>query len=125
MKRWNGHAGKVLDLKTLIARKSADSLEFKNTVEKARAAHELARQLADARKKQGLSQRALAKLLGTSQPQIHRIESERYDGTSLSTMVEAATALHHRVVIRLEPISAEPLRRLASNRDGCGSSAAA
>jgi transcriptional regulator with XRE-family HTH domain len=59
-------------------------------------AWEVALQIAALREKAGLSQQDLAKLLGTSQQQISRLESPGYEGHSLSMLrrvaVESAEA---------------------------------
>jgi len=66
-------------------------------------AWDVALQITALREQAGLSQRALAKLLRTSQQQISRIESPAYEGHSLSMLRRVAEALHARVRVVFEP----------------------
>ena len=65
---------------------------------------EIARKLYDLRDKAGLSQRELAKLVGTSASVICRLEDADYDGHSLSMLQRIAAALDKRVEIRFVPV---------------------
>ena len=64
---------------------------------------DVALQMTDLRRKCGLSQKELAKLLHTSQQQISRLESLGYEGHSLSMLRRVAHALHARVRVVFEP----------------------
>lgn len=64
---------------------------------------EIARKIYDLRTKAGLSQRELAKKVGTSASAICRLEDSDYDGHSLSMMKRIAEALDKRVEIRFLP----------------------
>ena len=77
----------------------AFEVRFKNAGE----AWDVAIQIAALREKAGFSQKDLAKLLGTSQQQISRLESPGYEGHSLSMLRRVAEALHARVRVVLEP----------------------
>ncbi len=61
---------------------------------------EIARKIYDLRMKAGLSQRELAKKIGTSASVICRLEDADYDGHSLSLLKRIAEALDKRVEIR-------------------------
>ncbi len=61
---------------------------------------EIARKLYVLRDKAGLSQRDLAKLVGTSASVICRLEDADYEGHSLSMLRRIAAALNKRVEIR-------------------------
>jgi DNA-binding XRE family transcriptional regulator len=61
---------------------------------------EIARKLYDLRESAGLSQRQLAKLVGTSASVICRLESADYVGHSLSMLQRIAAVLDKRVEIR-------------------------
>ena len=63
----------------------------------------MALQIIALRKKAGLSQKELARLLKTSQQQISRLESSGYEGHSLSMLRRFAEALHARVRVVFEP----------------------
>jgi DNA-binding XRE family transcriptional regulator len=66
-------------------------------------AWDVALQIASLREQAGFSQKELAKLLGTSQQQISRLESPGYEGHSLSMLRRVAEALHARVRVVFEP----------------------
>ena len=55
------------------------------------------------REKRGLSQRDFAKLLGTSQPYVAKLESGRIKNLGVRTLLKCATALGGRVTLRIEP----------------------
>jgi transcriptional regulator with XRE-family HTH domain len=55
------------------------------------------------REKRGLSQRDLAKLLGTSQPYVVKLESGRIKNLGVRTLLRCATALGGRVTLRIAP----------------------
>ena len=65
---------------------------------------EIARKIYDLRTKAGLSQRELAKRVGTSASAICRIEDADYVGHSLSLLKKIADALDRRVDIRFLPL---------------------
>jgi transcriptional regulator with XRE-family HTH domain len=54
-----------------------------------------------------LSQKEVAKLLGTSQQQVSRLESASYDGHSLKTLRRLAKALNAKVKVVFEPLHEE------------------
>jgi ribosome-binding protein aMBF1 (putative translation factor) len=73
-------------------------------LERARADDAVARKIVELRTKGGLSQRALAKLVGTTASVICRLEDADYDGHSLAMLNRVAAALHRRVEIRFVPL---------------------
>lgn len=87
--------------------------DFAARFERAGEAWDLALQLADLRKRAGLSQAALAQKLKTSQQQICRLESPRYSGHSMRMLRRVAKALNAHVRVVLEPDSQKKQRRLA------------
>jgi transcriptional regulator with XRE-family HTH domain len=76
---------------------------FAALFEQAGDAWDVALQITALRKKAGLSQKELARLLKTSQQQISRLESSGYEGHSLSMLRRVAEALHARVRVVFEP----------------------
>lgn len=64
----------------------------------------VARMIYEARTKAGLTQKELAKLVGTSQSVIARLEDADYEGHSLGMLNRIAAALEKRVEIRLLPV---------------------
>ena len=73
--------------------------EFKVHYDEEREALKLAMKIAKLREKRGLSQQQLAKLMGTSQQAISRIESGEYEGFTLKTLEKIAEATGTRVKI--------------------------
>jgi transcriptional regulator with XRE-family HTH domain len=55
------------------------------------------------RERRGLSQRDFARLLGTSQPYVAKLESGRIKNLGLRTLLKCATALGGRVTLRRGP----------------------
>jgi ribosome-binding protein aMBF1 (putative translation factor) len=79
-------------------------------LEKVRANDQVARKIVDLRTQAGLSQRQLAKLIGTTASVICRLEDADYEGHSLAMLNRIAAALNRRVEIRFVPAE----RRLRS-----------
>ncbi|HRD56096.1 MAG TPA: helix-turn-helix domain-containing protein [Parachlamydiaceae bacterium] len=73
-------------------------------LEKIRADDAVARKIYDLRTKAGLSQRAFAKLVGTTASVIYRLEDADYEGHSLAMLNRIATALDKRIEIRFVSI---------------------
>jgi DNA-binding XRE family transcriptional regulator len=82
-------------------------------LEEARANDEVARKIFELRTKAGLTQRQLAKLVGTTPSVICLLEEADYQGHSLSLLRRIAAALNRRVEIRFVPIS-----RIAQHPEG-------
>lgn len=68
-----------------------------------RADIEVAEMIHEIRTEAGLSQRALAKLVGTSASVICRLEDADYDGHSMAMLRRIAAALKKRVEVRFVP----------------------
>ena len=73
--------------------------EFKKHYQEERQALKLAIKIAELRDQKGLSQQELAKLMGTSQQAISRIESGEYEGFTLKTLEKIAEATGMRIKI--------------------------
>ena len=76
--------------------------DFSARFKKAGQAWDVALQLAALREDSGLSQKALAQRVGTSQQQISRLESPSYEGHSLSMLRRVAEALGATLHVELE-----------------------
>ncbi len=76
--------------------------DFTARFKKAGEAWDVALRLASLRKESGLSQKELAKRVGTSQQQISRLESPAYEGHSLSMLRRVADALGATVHVEIE-----------------------
>jgi len=72
-------------------------------LEKARANDQVARKIVTLRTQAGLSQRQLARLVGTTASVICRLEDADYKGHSLAMLNRIAVALNRRVEIRFVP----------------------
>ena len=70
----------------------------------ARANDEVARKIYDLRTAAGLTQRQLAKLIGTTASVICRLEDSDYEGHSLAMLNRIAAALNKRVKIEFVPL---------------------
>ena len=73
-------------------------------LEEARAHDEVARKTYELRAKAGLTQRQLAKLVGTTASVICMLEDADYEGHSLSMLRRIAASLDTRVEIRFRPL---------------------
>jgi DNA-binding XRE family transcriptional regulator len=73
--------------------------EFKAHYQEERQALMLAMKIAKLREKKGLSQQQMAKLMGTSQQAVSRIESGEYEGFTLKTLEKIAEATGTKVKI--------------------------
>ena len=90
-------AGAILD------RLIGEDHELRRKVEAAKLSLSVAQMVYDARTAAGLTQAQLARLIGTTQSVISRLEDSDYDGHSLSMLQRIAEALHRRVEIRFVP----------------------
>ncbi len=73
-------------------------------LEKVRDDMEIGRLIQDLRMKSGLTQRELAKLVGTTASVICRLEDADYEGHSLAMLRRIATAMKKRLEIRFVPL---------------------
>lgn len=100
-KKGNGRSSRTSDaveiLHKLIYEGRPDRLE---ALEEERANAAVARKIYDLRVKNGLSQRDLAKQVGTTASVICRLEDADYAGHSLAMLRRIAAALDHRVDVR-------------------------
>jgi DNA-binding XRE family transcriptional regulator len=102
--------------KTNFDRYLAEQMEdpkFAARFERAGEAWDVALQIAALREQAGLSQKELARRLGTSQQQISRLESPGYEGHSLANLRRVAEVLHARVRVVFEPKEHHTLKRAA------------
>ena len=90
--------GKVRTFQSRL-REDIKDPEFKAHYQEEKQALMLAIKISELREKKGLSQQQLAKLMGTSQQAISRIESGEYEGFTLKTLEKIAEATGMRVKI--------------------------
>ena len=91
-------------MKILHDRYIKNDAEMARMVAEQRTNMEVAQTTHELRSKAGLSQRALAKLIGTTASVICRLEDADYEGHSLAMLNRIAAALNRRVEIRFVPI---------------------
>ena len=91
-------------LKAAYDRYIRDDPEQRAVFEEELANLEIAQKIYDLRTAAGLSQRALAKLVGTTASVICQLESSDYQGHSLSMLQRIAAAFDKRVLIRFVPL---------------------
>jgi DNA-binding XRE family transcriptional regulator len=104
-KKKSGARRRTIDaLQILHNRYVKNDPEMARMVDEERANMEIARKVYDLRAKAGLSQRSMARLVGTTASVICRLEDADYDGHSLAMLNRIALALHQRVEIRFVPI---------------------
>ena len=77
-------------------------VNFAARFKKAGVAWDVAVQLAALRKEAGLSQKELARQVGTSQQQISRLESPSYEGHSLSMLRRVAEVLGATLLVKVQ-----------------------
>src|SRR4030066_2463940 len=87
--------------------------DFAERFKKAGEAWDVAIQLASLRKKSGLSQKELAKQVGTTQQQISRLESPSYEGHSLSMLRRVAEVLGATLHVEIQPKRSESTQIVA------------
>ncbi len=85
----------------IIDKQIGDDPQMRQRIEREIVNARVAQTIYDTRKEAGLSQRDLAKLIGTSHSTIVRLEDSDYTGHSLTMLTRIATALGKRVNISL------------------------
>jgi len=94
---------KTRDALEIVDRMVGDDAELRSAIEEETVNSRVAGLLHAARSSAGLTQKELAKLAGTTQSVIARLESADYEGHSLSMLIRIAEALDNRLVIDLVP----------------------
>ncbi len=78
-----------------------DNRERQESLEAERVHAQVARTIYDLRKEAGLTQKELAKLIGTTQSVISRLEDADYEGHSVSMLSRISHALKRRFIIQI------------------------
>ncbi len=99
------------DLDRLTEKLLKQDASLKKEFEKVDRAWDIAFQMYNLRKKAGLTQTQLAKLVGTKQSNIARIESADYTGYTLKTLEKVAHALKASLEIKI--VSNDRLKMLS------------
>jgi transcriptional regulator with XRE-family HTH domain len=98
----------------LYRRHVEDRAEMEAILEEERGKAGVGRLLHDLRTRAGLTQKELAKRVGTTSSAISRLENADYHGHSLSMLRRIAAAVGHRVQIRFVPAELADPRQVAS-----------
>ncbi len=93
------------DLDKTIEKILKEDPSFKEKLEKAGQAWDIAFQIRDLRERAGLTQEKLAELVGTKQSNIARVESADYTSYTFQTLEKITKALKARLEIRIVPQS--------------------
>ena len=98
---------KTTDAVKILKRRLGDTPEVRELIAEEKLNIHVARLIYEARSEAGLTQDDLAKLIGTKQQVIARLEDADYEGHSLSMLRRIATALGRRLEIKMAPIDRE------------------
>jgi ribosome-binding protein aMBF1 (putative translation factor) len=99
---------KSKSLRAAYDRYIGDDPQQQQAFEQALADYDVARKIYDLRTKAGLSQRELARRIGTTASVICQLEDADYQGHSLFMLRRIAAALNKRVEIRFVPVKKQP-----------------
>jgi DNA-binding XRE family transcriptional regulator len=99
---------KPIDVVEDLERMVGDDHKLRAMIEEETMYCEIASLVYQARTAAGLTQAQLAKLIGTSQPAIARLEDADYGARSLAMLQKIAAALNRRLEIRLVPAKRRP-----------------
>ena len=91
---------KIKDALKIIDRMVGQDKELRELIAEETINVRVARMIYDARNKAGLTQKGLAKLVGSTQSVIARLEDADYEGHSLTMLNRIAAVLNKRVDIR-------------------------
>ena len=94
---------KTKDALKILDRLTGTDSQLREQIERETVNVQVAQLIYDARTKAGLTQKQLAGLIGTSQPNIARLEDADYEGHSLTMLQRIAKALNQRLEISLRP----------------------
>lgn len=94
---------KTKDALRILDRVTGRDAELRKLIDEATVNAHVAQLIYDARTKARLTQAQLAKLVGTTQSVIARLEDADYEGHSLTMLQRIADALHKRIEIRFVP----------------------
>lgn len=102
---------KTKDALQMIDRLIGHDAELRQMISDETINASVARMVHEARINAGLTQKALADMIGTKQPVIARLEDADYKGHSLSMLNRIARALNQRLTVRMEPDNRRPHRK--------------
>ena len=92
--------------KRILDRITGTDAALRRAIAEQKLSTKVAEAILAAREHAGLTQAQLAKLIGTTQSAISRLEDADYEGHSLTMLQRIAEALNHRVEVRLVKVRA-------------------
>jgi len=95
---------KTSDARAILNRITGDDPKLREAIEEQKLNVRVAEMIHSAREAAGLTQAELAKLVGTTQSVISRLEDADYEGRSLTMLQRIAEALDQRLEVRLVPV---------------------
>jgi len=95
---------KTKDALRILERVTGNDVALRRRIEREILKARVSMLIHDARTNAGLSQARLAKLVGTTQSVIARLEDAEYRGHSLTMLQRIAAALNRRVEVRFVPL---------------------
>jgi len=98
------HARKGAPASKVLDRITGDDAGLREAIRQQKVNVLVAEMIHSARSSAGLSQAQLAKLVGSTQSVISRLEDADYEGHSLTMLQRIADALHRRLVVRMVPV---------------------
>ena len=102
--RRKGSRRRSKDAVEILHRRYVRNSQDRADLDEARARAHVARRIYELRAQAGLSQRELARIVGTTASVICRLENDDYEGHSVAMLQRVAAALNSRVEIRFVPI---------------------
>lgn len=94
---------KTKDALAIIDGMIGDDQELRALIRAAKTNADIAQMIYNARIQAGLSQQALAELIGSNQQTISQLEDADYEGHSLGMLRRIADALHQELVVQFVP----------------------
>lgn len=94
---------KTKDALAIIDGMIGDDQELRALIREAKTNADIAQMIYNARIQAGLSQQALAELIGSNQQTISQLEDADYEGHSLGMLRRIADALHQELVVQFVP----------------------
>ena len=94
---------KTADAGEILDRVIGDDAGLRHLVDEEKLNVRIAEMIHDARTAAGLTQAELAKLVGTTQSVVSRLEDADYEGHSLSMLQRIADILHLKLEVRFVP----------------------
>ena len=93
---------KTKEVVRFLKKRLENDLKLRQYYEEEKINLQVAQAIRDAREAEGLTQKGLAEMIGTTQSVISRLEDADYEGHSLSMLQRIATALRKRLSIRMD-----------------------